>query len=112
MRFYLVDKELVVSSKELKEDRIIPNDRDAALEKHVPVVNIEGSKIHVQVGEIKHPMLDEHYISDIIIVTNKGYHHYKLHPGEEPIIDVTLDEEVLEVYEYCNLHGLWVKKIK
>lgn len=112
MKFYLVNKELVVSSKELKEDRVIPNDKDASLEKHVPFVKIDGDKVHIQVGETKHPMLEEHYISDVVIVTDKGYHHYKLHPGEEPVIDVTLEEEVLEVYEYCNLHGLWVKKIK
>ena len=35
---------------------------DAAVEKHVPVYTIEGSHVHVVVGETKHPMLEEHFI--------------------------------------------------
>ena len=30
---------------------------DAAVEKHVPVYTVEGSHVHVVVGETKHPML-------------------------------------------------------
>ena len=32
---------------------------DAAVEKHVPVYTIEGSHVHVVVGETKHPMKEE-----------------------------------------------------
>ena len=35
---------------------------DAAVEKHVPVYTVEGSHVHVVVGETKHPMLEEHFI--------------------------------------------------
>ena len=31
---------------------------DAAVEKHVPVYTVEGSHVHVVVGETKHPMLE------------------------------------------------------
>ena len=34
---------------------------DATVEKHVPVYTIEGSHVHVVVGETKHPMLEEHF---------------------------------------------------
>ena len=82
---------------------------DGALEKHVPVVTIEGSKVTVVVGEVEHPMLEEHYIEWIILETNKGFHKYDLKPGERPRGEFLLGEgeEVVAAYEYCNLHGLW-----
>ena len=40
---------------------------DAAVEKHVPVYTVEGSHVHVVVGETKHPMLEEHFIEWIIL---------------------------------------------
>ena len=42
---------------------------DAAVEKHVPVYTIEGSHVHVVVGETKHPMLEEHFIEWITLNT-------------------------------------------
>lgn len=38
---------------------------DAALEKHVPALKKEGDKLFVQVGEVEHPMLPEHWITNI-----------------------------------------------
>ena len=35
---------------------------DAAVRKHVPEYTIEGSQVHVVVGETKHPMIEEHFI--------------------------------------------------
>ena len=32
------------------------------IEKHVPVHTLDGNLVHVVVGEIKHPMLEEHFI--------------------------------------------------
>ena len=39
------------------------NTSDGAGEKHVPVVQVEGSKVTVKVGEVTHPMLEEHHIA-------------------------------------------------
>ena len=82
---------------------------DAAVEKHVPVYTIEGSHVHVVVGETKHPMLEEHFIEWITLNTNQGIYRKQLNPGQEPIADFCLcdGEQVEEVYAYCNLHGLW-----
>ena len=44
----------------------------AAVEKHVPVYTVEGSHVHVVVGETKHPMLEEHFIEWITLNTNQG----------------------------------------
>ena len=49
---------------------LIPGTTDAAVEKHVPVVNVEGNKVTVSVGSVTHPMLPEHFIEWILLVTD------------------------------------------
>ncbi len=82
---------------------------DAAVEKHVPVVNVEGIFVNVNVGEVDHPMTEEHYIEFIAIETSEGVRFNKLNPGDAPHTVFILDEteELLNTYAYCNLHGLW-----
>lgn len=82
---------------------------DAALEKHVPIINIEGNVAKISVGSVLHPMLNEHSIQWICVETNKGYQIKYLKPGEEPTAQflLTEGEEINSIYEYCNLHGLW-----
>lgn len=84
---------------------------DAAVEKHVPVISVEGSVVEVRVGEVTHPMQEEHYIEWILLETNKSSHIVYLNPGEEPVAHFALadGEEVVSAYDYCNLHGLWKK---
>ena len=85
-----------------------PNTTDAATEKHVPVVMIDGNSITVKVSSVTHPMLEVHYIQWIVLETTKGFYVKYLQPGEEPVAKFTLtDETVVKAYEYCNLHGLW-----
>ena len=88
---------------------LVPNTQDGAREKHLPVYKVEGNVVHVVVGEVEHPMLDNHYIEWIILETNKGNQRKQLKPGEKPVADFALlpGEEVVAVYEYCNLHGLY-----
>jgi len=85
----------------------VENTQDAVVEKHVPEVQkIEGG-IKVKVGSVEHPMTEEHHIEFIEVHTeNKVYRKY-LKPGEKPEADFKLEEKVLFVREYCNLHGLW-----
>ena len=84
---------------------------DASMEKHVPVYTVEGSTVHVKVGEVEHPMLPEHYIEWISIQTKQGNQRKELHPGEKPEVCFALCEgdEVEAAYAYCNLHSLWKK---
>ena len=88
---------------------LVANTSDGAGEKHVPVVEIEGRKVVVKVGEVEHPMVDAHYIQFIYVETNKGLMRKDLNPNEAPSATFVLDEDekVIAVYEYCNLHGLW-----
>ena len=107
---------MVLKDEPLDENEIEmkANSTDAATEKHVPVVTIEGNKVHVEVGSTIHPMTDAHYITFIALVTNNRAVLKKLKPTDEPKADFHLEEfeKVTAVYENCNLHGLWVKKIE
>ncbi len=88
---------------------LIPGTTDAAQEKHVPVATIEGNTVFVKVGEVAHPMIEEHYIQWVYLQTNKGGQRKNLLPGEAPEVTFALteDEKPIAVYEYCNIHGLW-----
>lgn len=101
---------LVCCGKEMKE--LVPNTVDAAVEKHVPVVEVEGNKVTVKVGSVTHPMTEEHWIQWIYLETKQGVQTKCLEPGVEPKAVFALNEgdEVVAAYEYCNLHGLWKKE--
>ena len=87
---------------------LIPGTVDASLEKHVPVVKVEGNIVTVEVGAVPHPMLEEHYIQWVYLQTEKGGQRKCLKPGEAPKVTFALDgDKPKAAYEYCNLHGLW-----
>ncbi len=90
-------------------EELIPGTTDAALEKHVPVYEVNGNIVTVTVGSVEHPMTPEHYIQWIAIKTKNGNQRKILTPTDAPKATFALidGDEVLEVYEYCNLHGLW-----
>lgn len=93
-------------------EELVANTVDAAQEKHVPSVSIVDNMVQVQVGDVIHPMEDKHYIMWIYLHTKNGGQRVDLLPGEEPKAVFALgDDEVIAVYEYCNLHGLWKKEI-
>ena len=89
------------------------NTTDGALEKHVPFVQQAGSSFAVQVGEVEHPMMEQHYIQWVALETNQGVHVKNLKPGEKPAAHFLLPEgeKALAAYEYCNLHGFWKKEL-
>lgn len=93
---------------------LVANTVDAAQEKHVPVYTVEGDKIHVQVGEVIHPMLEEHHIGFIWLQTELGGQRRSLVAGDEPKATFVLapGDKAVAVYEWCNLHGLWKADIK
>ena len=93
--------------QQMKE--IIPGCVDAAAEKHVPVYEVKGNIVEVNVGSVAHPMQPEHFIEWVSIQTKEGNQRKQLKPGEEPKVCFALCEgdEVEAVYAYCNLHGLW-----
>lgn len=55
-----------------KMEALVPNTTEAAGEKHLPFVTVEDGAIHVNVGEVSHPMTNEHYIQWVYIETENG----------------------------------------
>ncbi len=90
---------------------LIPGTIDATVEKHIPTIEIKDDQVIVRVGEIPHPMIPEHYISWILIVTESGYQIKYTKTLEEASVVFKTTEKVLAAYEYCNLHGLWKKEL-
>ena len=92
---------------------LVPNTTDAAVEKHVPEVKIEGNTVTVIVGSTAHPMAQEHYIQWIALETKQGAQRKPLTPGAAPeaVFALAQGDEAVAAYAYCNLHGLWKKDI-
>ncbi len=88
------------------------NTTDAAVEKHVPVVQQSGNIVNVSVGSVSHPMEEKHYIEWVAVQTECGFQFKELAPGAEPKASFALSEgdELVRAYAYCNLHGLWADK--
>ena len=88
---------------------LVPKTADSAVEKHVPVVEVEGNLVKVIVGSTLHPMAEEHSIQWIALETEQGSQIKYLKPGQEPVavFSLTPGDKVVAAYEYCNLHGLW-----
>ena len=85
------------------------NTTDAAQEKHVPQVTVDGKKISVQVGSVVHPMTEAHLIQWIYLQTKRGGQYVHLTASDKPVAEfiVADDDEPIAAYEFCNLHGLW-----
>ena len=98
---------VVCCGKPMKE--LGPGTTDAAVEKHVPAYSVEGNLVRVKVGSVEHPMLDVHFIQWIAVESKQGVQIKYLQPGQAPEAVFALSEgdELVAVYEYCNLHGLW-----
>ena len=87
---------------------------DAVVEKHVPVISIDGDCLTANVGEVLHPMTPEHLISNVWIEFADGsVKKVTLTSNDEPMakFNIAGKSGKAVVYEYCNLHGLWKSEI-
>ena len=85
-----------------------PNTTDAAVEKHVPVIEKIDGGYKVKVGSVPHPMEAEHFITFIILETDDGMIYQKnLKPGDAAEMTVITGANVVRAVEFCNKHGLW-----
>ena len=96
-----------------KMEELVPGTTDAAQEKHVPAIEVNGDVVTVRVGSVEHPMEPEHYIEWIILETKKGSQKVSLTPFDKPeaTFALTDGDEVVAAYEYCNLHRLWKAEV-
>ena len=95
-----------------KMSELVPNTTEAATEKHLPVVEMDGNIVKVSVGSVEHPSTEEHYIAWVYLETAHGGQRKAIKPGDKPEVSFALqDDELIAVYAYCNLHGLWVAEV-
>ena len=95
----------------VKMEEIVANTVDAAQEKHVPVITVDGEIVKVAVGSVEHPSLPAHYIEFIVLVTETGMQMRWLKPGDKPEATFKVTDKPVAAYEYCNLHGLWKAEV-
>jgi len=82
------------------------NTVDAALEKHVPVIEKTDNGFKVKVGSAKHPMTNEHYIEWIELIVDGIAYRKFLNPGDAPEAEFCIKADNVTAREYCNIHGL------
>ena len=107
----LVDSKMPLSCCGEAMQELVPNTVDAAKEKHVPEVCIDGHMVHVHIGSTAHPMMPEHYIEWVCLETEHVIQYAHLDPGDYPMAKFSIcdGDEVRAVYAFCNQHDLWRK---
>jgi len=90
-----------------------PKTLDQGNEKHLPVVEfLSDERLSVKVGSVEHPMLPEHWIQWVLVAQGDAYQIKTFKLGEKPEATFCLKKGSLKVYEFCNLHGLWMTELK
>lgn len=82
----------------------------AGAEKHVPVIEKTENGIKVKVGELTHPMEENHFIEWIEVLADDRIYRKVLKPGDKPEAEFKIDiGDINEVTarEYCSVHSLW-----
>ena len=85
---------------------------DDGQEKHVPVIEKTDSKVIVKIGEIAHPMTEEHHIEWIELETKTNTQKVFLKITDEPKAEFDTREDIVRARVYCNIHGLWKKDMQ
>lgn len=98
-------KEMILQEPKGKEEE--------GKEKHVPIIEQTEKGITVKVGSVPHPMQEEHYISLIQLIDDKGVVMGKrLTPQDKPEAEFCCltKKEGLKARIFCNVHGLWMSE--
>lgn len=85
------------------------NTTDAALEKHVPVIEKTENGFKIKIGSVAHPMIEEHHIEWIEAIVDGAAYRQFLKPGDAPEAEFCIKADNIIAREYCNIHGLWKK---
>ena len=97
--------ELVCCGKPMVQQ--VEKSQDAGNEKHVPVAEKKRNSVAVKVGEVAHPMDENHYIEWVELIANDGVSRVFLKPGSAPEAEFEGSFEEIKTREYCSIHGLW-----
>ena len=89
---------------------LVERTEDAGNEKHVPIVEKTANGILVKIGEVPHPMEEDHWIEWIEVIAKDASYRKYLNPGDAPEAEFPPIDGEFYVREHCNLHGLWRTK--
>ena len=76
-----------------KMTKLEPGTVEASHEKHIPVVNVDGNIVKVEIGSVAHPMTEEHSIQWVYLQTDRGCQRKCLKIGDEPIVTFAISNE-------------------
>ncbi len=88
---------------------IVERQTDVGPEKHIPLIEKTDKGVKIKVGEVPHPMEENHRIEWIEILVNGKVYRKILDVDDKPEAEFNLSEEIESVHarEYCSIHGLW-----
>ena len=84
---------------------------DVGKEKHVPIIEKSDKGTIVRVGQVPHPMEENHFIEWIEVIDHGIRCRKYLKPKDQPLAFLETTGEGGEARIYCNIHGLW-KSVK
>ena len=84
-----------------------PLNAEGAGEKHVPVIEKTTDGYKVTVGEVAHPMTEDHYIEWIEILAGNEVYTCYLTPDDKPVAVFNIKGDEVSARAYCNKHGHW-----
>jgi superoxide reductase len=92
--------------------KVEPKTEDQGKEKHAPVIEKIDGGYKVKVGDVPHPMEDDHYIQFVELRSTTGAaYRQELKPGAAPeAVFMTGDLGEVCAVENCNKHGVWIGK--
>lgn len=90
-----------------KLEKLVGNTTEAAVEKHIPVIEAIEGGYKVVVGSVEHPMTEEHLIEWIELNEDDKVQIKFLNPGDKPVAEFKTDAKNVSARAFCNLHGLW-----
>lgn len=88
-------------------DLLTENSIEAALEKHIPIIEETDQGYLIRVGSEAHPMTEEHFIEWIELLADDKVLRLHLSPNQVPKAEFNIKAEKVSARAYCNLHGLW-----
>lgn len=100
------NKKTTCCGEEVEE--LIANDIKDELSNHRPLIRKTGNFVTITVDN-NHPIIDVHRIDFVFLETNQGFQYKKVPLNQVVKADFILakEEEIVNVYIYCNLHLLW-----
>ena len=96
-------------------DELVPEYKEELAAGHKPHIKENENRVTVTVGneDKRHPMLPEHAVAWVCLVTTEGSHRKLLRPdgAAEASFLLSPGERVIKAFAYCNVHGLWVAEV-